>query len=653
MKFKAVFYKNPTGFIAVAVLMISALCCLLFNKTASVVLFAATAVIMILTIVYSLTDMRYVSKCVEELSDVFGEHGGADDFSMPCFICDESGNVIWYNKLFSATVIADSKNHALNAADFFADFDFSEVFSRSSIDAEYNGRKYTAFISELKKSLRPAVCICLVDDTYFKLTDAEYKLSRPFVMQILVDNIERLSRQFTDSKFALVSSGIESKIENWLRDVNVLFKRTGNGTFLVIGEKRDLDKLAENKFSVLTQVREYTFENTAIDATLSIGVGSGDNFIQSEERSKKALDMALGRGGDQAAVYTPAGHIYYGGVANRMNDNSRVSPRQTSANIATLCKKYDKVIVEGHRFSDFDSIGAAVGMCYLAQLNGVDAFVVADEKTTLASSLIDYLKETGFEPFISTDKASEMCDAKTLLAVVDTHREKLLDCPELFAKSGAQVVVDHHRRCEDYLMQAEVFYHLPSSSSASEMVAELIEYSSVSRKVPKNIATAMLAGIVLDTREFVLRTSQRTFEAAGFLRDNGAGTVQVKKFFSYGSEMSVLKNRIIDNAEIYKGFMISSTLEKTDGLRVVISNAADDMLSVEGVKASFVAAMLADDGTVQISARSLGEENVQLIMEILGGGGHSTMAAAQVKADSVDDAKILLKKAIDEYLLSK
>ena len=653
MKFKAVFYKNPTGFISVAVLIISALCCLFFNKTAAVVLFAASALILLFTVLYSLADIRYVSKCVAELSDILGEQGGADDFSLPCFICDESGNVIWYNKLFCSTVIADNKNHALNAADFFADFDFNEVFEQSSVNAEYNGRKYSAFISRLKKSSRDAVCICLVDDTYYKNTDAEYKLSRPFVMQILVDNIERLSRQFTDSKFALVSSGIESKIENWLRDVNVLFKRTGNGTFLVIGEKRDLDKLSENKFSVLTQVREYTFENTAIDATLSIGVGSGENFIQSEERSKKALDMALGRGGDQAAVYTPSGHIYYGGVANRMNDNSRVSPRQTSANIATLLKKFDKVIVEGHRFSDFDSIGAAVGMSHLAQMNGVNSYVVVDDKTTLAAPLAEYLKLSGFDSFVSPTEALNMCDAKTLLAVVDTHREQLLDCTELFAKSGAQVVVDHHRRCEDYLTESEIFYHLPSSSSASEMVAELIEYSSVSRKVPKYIATALLSGIVLDTREFVLRTSQRTFEAAGFLRDNGADTVQVKKFFSYGAETAILKNKIIDAAEIYKGFMISSTLERVDGLRVVISNAADEMLSVEGVKASFVAAVLGDDGTVQISARSLGEENVQLVMENLGGGGHSTMAAAQVKADSVDDAKIMLKKAIDEYLLSK
>ncbi len=653
MKFKAVFYKNPTGYVAVAVLMLSASCCLLFNKSASIILFAAAALILLLTVLFSLADLYFTSKCVEELNAVFGEQCGADNFPIPCFLCDKTGNVFWYNKLFVSNVIAGDKMQGFNARCIFDYRDLNDVFEQTSLDAEYDGRKYTAFVSAINNTSRSAVCICLIDDTYYKNTDAEYKLSRPFVMQILVDNIERLSRQFTDSKFALVSSGIESKIENWLRDVNVLFKRTGNGAYLVIGEKRDLDKLTENKFSVLAQVREYRFEDTNIDATLSIGVGSGDDFIQSEERSKKALDMALGRGGDQAAVYTPAGHVYYGGVANRMNDNSRVSPRQTSANIATLCKKYDKVIVEGHRFSDFDSIGAAAGMCYLAQLNGVDAFLVADEKTTLASSLIDYLKETGFESFISPAKAAELCDVKTMLAVVDTHREKLLDCPELFAKSGAQVVVDHHRRCEDYLTEAEIFYHLPSSSSASEMVAELIEYSSVSRRLPKNIATALLSGIVLDTREFVLRTSQRTFEAAGFLRDNGADTVQVKKFFSYGAETAILKNKIIDAAEIYKGFMISSTLERVEGLRVIISNAADEMLSVEGVKASFVAAVLGDDGTVQISARSLGEENVQLVMENLGGGGHSTMAAAQVKADSVDDAKILLKKAIDEYLLSK
>ncbi len=653
MKFKAIFYKNPAGFLAFALLIAAAFISLALNKTASVVFFAASALLLILTLIFAVDGLRFAEKCVQELNSFLGVPGGADDFSMPCFVCDRSGNIIWYNKLFSTAVIAENEKHSLRISDFFGECGFDEIAAEISLNAEYGNKKFTAFISSVGTASEPAVCVCLADDTYYKNTDDEYRLSRPFVMQILVDNIERLSRQYTDSKFALVSSGIESKIENWLRDVNVLFKRTGNGSFLVIGEKRDLDKLSANKFSVLEQVRAYRFEDTDPEATLSIGVGSGDDFIQCEERSKKALDMALGRGGDQAAVYTPSGHIYYGGVSNRMNDNSRVSPRVTSANIATLIKKYDKVLVEGHKFSDFDSVGAAAGMCFLAQINGVKAYVVADESTTLSSVLTAYLKNSGFDDFISPEKAVEICDSKTLLAVVDTHRKMLLDCGELFDRSGAQVVVDHHRRSEDYLTESEIFYHLPSSSSASEMVTELIEYSSVARKVPKHIATALLSGIVLDTREFVLRTSQRTFEAAGFLRDNGADTVQVKKFFSYGSDVAAVKNRIIDSAEIYKGFMISSTAENVDGLRVIISNAADDMLSVEGVKASFVAAGLGESGTVQISARSLGEENVQLIMELLGGGGHSTMAAAQVNAGNIENAIIMLKKAIDEYLLSK
>ena len=236
--------------------------------------------------------------------------------------------------------------------------------------------------------------------------------------------------------------------------------------------------------------------------------------------------------------------------------------------------------------------------------------------------------------------------------VVDTHRLFLIDEPELYSKAKAKVVIDHHRRSDDFINDADIFYHLPSPSSTCEMVAELIEYSTIQESLPPIIATALLSGIVLDTKDYVLRTSRRTFEAAAFLKENKADTVAVKKLFSVSNEMNSLKNDILNNAEVYGNYMISLTESNSEDIRIITAKAADEMLSIENVKASFVLSFIGDD-VVQISARSFGEENVQLIMENLGGGGHSTMAAAQVKNVDINSAKNMLLKAIDNYNLTK
>ncbi|MBQ3889147.1 MAG: DHH family phosphoesterase, partial [Clostridia bacterium] len=441
--------------------------------------------------------------------------------------------------------------------------------------------------------------------------------------------------------------------ENWLKDRKLILKKTANGRFTVVGEVRDLAELEKNKFSVLGDIRSFKIEDAGLDPTLSIGVGTGDSFAECEERAKKALEMALGRGGDQAAVYTPDGHVYYGGVSDRMTDNSRVSPRKTSANMATVFKKYETVLIQGHTFSDYDAVGAAVGLQHLCTLCGVKAYTVLDEKTTLAGPLVSYLIGQGYGGFISPRDALEICDESVLLASVDVHRPAIFDCPQLCERCGAQIVIDHHRRAEDAVTGAEIFYHLPGASSASEMVAELIEYSTVSGRLPAEIATALMAGIVLDTRNFVLRTSQRTFEAAGFLRESGANTVLVKKLFSSSSDTIAAQYRILADAVNHNGFMISGTEEMRDDLRILTSKAANDMLDIEGVRASFVLSFIKPGEKVQISARSLGEENVQLIMEQLGGGGHNTMAAAQVECETLAQAKQQLLKAIDAYVKSK
>lgn len=652
MKLTALFYQNPAGYLTSVLLLVFSVVSFAFNNNTALIFLLAFLFVFSANVLYSFLAFKATRKYIKEVNKSLSQEkiSNVDSFPLPCVMCDMKGNIVWFNKEFGENVITDKQK--VSIYDFFEDYNFYSYSELKTVDSEFNGKRFTAFITRIKSKTSPMLCFYFFDDTYMKETEQEYRQSRPFVMSIFVDNIDQLYRQLTDSKFAQISSGIESKIENWLKDEKLIFKKTGNGNFFVIGEKRNLDRLSAEKFSVLKDVREYRHNNAPVNATLSIGVGTGADLSECESRAKKALEMSLGRGGDQAAVYTENGYVYYGGMSNLTNDNSRVSPRQTAANISTLVKKYKKAIVVGHKFSDFDAIGSAMGIKFFAEANGLQSYVAFDEKTTLAESLVDISTKNGFDGFISLDEALEKCDNDTVLFVVDTHRKFLIDEPELYEKAKAKVVIDHHRRSDDFINDADIFYHHPSPSSTCEMVAELIEYSTIQVDLPPVISTALLSGIVLDTKDYVLRTSRRTFEAAAFLKEHKADTVAVKKLFSVSTDMINLKNEILNKAEIYHGCMISTTQSNSSDLRIVTAKAADEMLNIEKVRASFVLSYIGKD-IVQISARSLGEENVQLIMENLGGGGHSTMAAVQIKNTDIENAKIMLYKAIDSYNLTK
>ena len=651
MKFKAILSQNPIGFIYAFLLLLLSIVVFSFEKKVFIVLILGFAITLIVSIVYSFLSFRKVQNAVQQINKIVVPKEDEDGiFSLPAVMCNNKGAIIWFNRLFQQEFLEDNDLKNLSMYDFFEDFSFERLAEERVFDATFEDRKFTAFSSVVDGgSLQ---CFYLFEDTHLKNIAIQYERSRPFVMHIFVDNIESLSRSLTDSKFALVLSGIESRIENWLKDESVILKKLGNGSFLVLGEKKNLDTLSKNKFSVLNDVRNYSFEDVLVNATLSIGVGSGQSFMECEQNARKALDMSLGRGGDQAAIFTDDGYIYFGGVSNRANDNSRVSPRQTAANISNLIKQYKTVFVMGHKYSDFDSVGAAMGMQFFAESNGVTSYVVVDSKTTLSSGLISLAQDKGFKSFITPSKALDICNDDTLVIVVDTHRRALLDSTDLYDLAGATVVIDHHRRADDYLDDSKIFYSLPSSSSSCEMVTEIIEYSTIRGNLPDIVATALLSGIVLDTKEYVLRTSKRTFEAAGFLRNNNADTIAVKKLFSIDADMTTIRNAILANAETYDGFIIGTTNSDNKNLRIITSSAADEMLNIEGVRAAFVISKIGV-AKIQISARSLGEENVQLIMERLEGGGHSTMAAAQIKGLNLEQAKKKLISAIDEYKLNK
>ncbi|HBG54804.1 MAG TPA: DHH family phosphoesterase, partial [Ruminococcaceae bacterium] len=378
-----------------------------------------------------------------------------------------------------------------------------------------------------------------------------------------------------------------------------------------------------------------------LTATVSLGVSRGAKSPQEAEAwARKALDMALGRGGDQVAVMQGEDtYEFFGGLSKGVEKRDKVRTRVFAATLSDDMKESDTVLVMGHRYSDLDCIGAAAGIWSVACKSlGRPAYIVVDREHTLAGPLIDRLQKScpDEQIFLSPSEALSLVTPKTMLVVVDTHSPDFVESTDLLSAVARVVVIDHHRMMVRHIENALVFYHEPFASSASEMVAELVQYLG-DRAVTPAVAEAMLAGVMLDTKYFVLKTGVRTFEAAAYLRRKGADTVTVKRMFSDSIDAYKAKYRIVSNARMYGRFAVASTDAELPDIRVSAAQAADELLSIQGVDASFV--IYPAGGVVNVSARSLGEVNVQLIMEALGGGGHLTMAGAQLSGVTVDQAR--------------
>ena len=440
---------------------------------------------------------------------------------------------------------------------------------------------------------------------------------------------------------------VENLFEDFAAENNVLIKHYESSKYIAVVEERYLQKMVEERFSILDRARKIrTSEDLPV--TLSIGVARGDYSLEKlGEFSHQALEMALGRGGDQAAVREPSGYEFYGGFAKGVEKRTKVKTRVVAAALCDLIESSGSVLVMGHRFGDLDCIGAAVAMSEACRDMEKESFVVVNRETCLAKPLIDKMEKAGeLGLFISPEEAAGFVNDETLLIVVDTHVQNMLESKELYSLCRSVVVIDHHRRMLGSIDNAVIFYHEPYASSASEMVTELLQYFDSRCKTTKTEAEALLSGIMLDTKSFSMRAGARTFEAAAYLKKLGADTVKVKQLFSGSLESYKHRSDIVSGAEIYRGCALSFAKSYGD-IGLVAPQAADELLTIEGVAASVV--MFKTETGVSFSARSLGGMNVQVIMEALGGGGHQTMAGAQVKDITPAQAKKRLREAIDDY----
>ena len=481
-----------------------------------------------------------------------------------------------------------------------------------------------------------------------------YEDERPVIGIIFLDNYDEVTQGMDDQRKSALNSQVTSVLNKWSHENGLFLKRTSSERFFAVFNEHILTQLEKEKFTILDEVREQTSISN-VPLTLSIGIGTGvPSLPELGVLAQSSLDLALGRGGDQVAIKQTNGKVkFFGGKTNPVEKRTRVRARVISHALRELIIESDKVIIMGHRYPDMDAVGAAIGILKIAEINQKTAYIVINENE-IDLGIQRLMEEMKNHPdlwsqFISPDQALEIATDETLLVVVDTHKPSLV-IEERLLKIDNVVVIDHHRRGEEFIHSPLLVYMEPYASSTSELVTELLEYQPKDLKISMFESTALLAGIIVDTKSFSLRTGSRTFDAASYLRTQGADTVLVQKFLKESIDHFKTRSGLINHSSIYKqgiAIAIGDSNESYD--QVMLAQAADTLLTMSEVIASFVVAVR-NDRLIGISARSLGEVNVQVIMEKLGGGGHLTNAATQLENVTIDEVEEKLIEAIDEYL---
>lgn len=562
----------------------------------------------------------------------------------PAVIVDEDYVVLWCNREFSSQLIDDHEIFGTDIARAL-DLDIKELFTDRITKTEYNGKLYKVSSIPVEKNDTKLIYISFTDISEFAELFSKYKRTRPSVILLVIDNYEDVLQNFKESEKAQVAAATETLLEEFMSRTTGVLRKLSHDKFIAVIEEQHLCEIINSKFEILDNARNITVGDRSNIITLSIGVGRGASTLEeSESFAKQALDMCLGRGGDQAAVKTENGFKFYGGVAKGVEKKSKAKSRIISNAVQEVIHNSSEVFIMGHRFADLDAVGSGTGLAGAIRMIGEEAYYVVDFEKNLSHSLVSSIQKEYDDLIISPEEAEQRFSDNSLLIIVDTHNADLVESRKLYEMAGQKIVIDHHRKSVNFIDDAVIFYHEPYASSASEMVSEMIQYFKNVNLVPQVLAEALLAGITLDTKNFVMKTGVRTFEAAAYLRKCGADTIKVKGFFTSSIEDYRKRSELISDAEIIGSCAIAVARMQSADIRIIAPQAADELLSIENVDASFV--IYKTGNVTNISARSLGILNVQVIMEKLGGGGHQTMAAVQLENTSFDEAKKMLIEAI-------
>ena len=569
------------------------------------------------------------------------------NFPMQVAVVTAEREIVWYSPSFSEKILQKKELYGSNI-DVITKEELSDFCNQEGKKVCYNDCWYK--VVGIEKEVNGIILYTLY---FFDITEIEkasinYRLTRPSVMLIMLDNYGEIMQQAKESEKSRILGEIDTALEDFVaKNTSSFIQRYDGDKFFVVIEEQHLEKVIEKRFEILDNVRKIQTAGN-LPVTLSIGIGRGEETLaQSEVSARQALEMALGRGGDQAVIKNKTLYEFYGGASKGVEKRTKVKTRMVANALAELIATSDRVLVMGHKFGDLDCVGAAVGMAYAIRSIGKNADVVIDKNKNLANILVDMVQQGCEDLFIDPEEALFRITSNTLLIICDTHTENLLESEEVYRKCKTVVIIDHHRKMVNHIENAVIFYHEPYASSASEMVAELIQYMGDNCRINSVVAQALLSGIMLDTRNFVLKTGVRTFEAAAYLKRIGADTVIVRKLFASTMDSYQRKSRIVAAAQIYKGCAVAESEFSSEDMRIIAPQAADELLGIDNVDASFV--IYETDGVMNISARSMGSINVQIIMEKLGGGGHHTMAAVQFKNIEIEKVRQMLLESIDQY----
>ena len=589
---------------------------------------------------------RYLHLLGEEVHALQTE--ASIDHPLALTVVNDSGEIIWYNR--KAEELLDGSStiqlYGRMIADFIGSIDFRQPTPEKGFRVRIGERQYSMYANEYDSGSEAGTLFALyfVDDHDLKRYTDLYFKTRPAVMRIMVDNYDELVQNARESDKTQVLSEIDYQINQFVERYGGVISQVEKDRYNAVFEDKFMQQIIQNRLEILDTIRKIEI-NDRVPCTLSIGIGREARSITEADE----MEMAQGRGGDQAAVRTQNGYDFYGGLSKGVEKRTKVKTRIVAQALSELIASSKNVILMGHRFADMDCFGAAVALHKAVTQMGKPAWIAIDPEKNMVDLLYRRVAENGYREYLKApSELMDVIEEGTLLIVVDTHSKTIIESRELYEKCRTVAVIDHHRKLVEYIDNATIFYHEPYASSACEMVSELVQYLGGNIRLTRLEAEALLAGIMLDTKNFVSKAGVRTFEAAAYLRRLGAETSDVRKFFNTSLSDYQQRIKLMASAELYNGCAVASTSQSIEDINVVAAQAADELLNINGVAASFV--MYENGRGVNFSARSMGEMNVQIIMESLGGGGHLTMAGAQLSDCTIETARQRLFEAIDDYL---
>ncbi len=651
--------SNRENIIYLVIMLIGGVALLYYNALAGIGFIAVSGIVFYLNLKNNESKkiewMRYVENLSLNMDKIAKK--AIRYLPIPMCVIEFNGKITMHNDKFSE-IIGRDRLLDENIKDVVGEIDLTKALNDENemySEIEYKDKRYSIVYRVIKNRTNSDVDYMMVlywlDKTDYLNLKEKYINEKTVIGIIEVDGYEEVIKSADEENRPLITADIERVLSTFETESKAAMKRVSKDKFFLVMNREELKKIELDKFEILDKIRHIDHGNT-LPVTISMGVGiDGETINDNFKMAVGALDLALGRGGDQVVVKTKDNFSFYGGKSKAVEKKTKVKSRLIGHALREIINQSEDVLIMGHRYPDMDAMGAAVGIYDLCKACGKESNIVLENLNDSIEIFAKKIKKDKYYKgiFINHETAIERCKEDTLVIVLDTHRPNFTECPKLLEISDKVVVIDHHRRGVEFISDAVLLFHEIYVSSTCEMVTELIQYMDENIKINKMTAEGLLAGINLDTKNFAFKTGVRTFEAASYLRKIGADTIEVKKLFNADISDFTTKAEIIQNTKIINNrICIGYTSSEIDNVNVIIAKAADELLNIRQVEASFVLGQ--KDGKVFISARSLGDINVHVMMEKLGGGGHIDIAGAQLKNVSLKKAYNMVHEIIEEFL---